>query len=100
MCNFQPQRTPIREAGLKKARIGAEELIRGTLISTVQGMKIGNARMLTAAIRDTRDVWAMYILPADRAQIAGALKEVQKRSADAELQNNLAVFADVFLVAN
>lgn len=93
------QRTPIREAGLKKARAGAEELIRGAIISTVQGMKIANARLLTAAIRDTRDVWAAYILPDDRTQITGLLKQIQKGAIDAELQNNLAVFADAFVVA-
>ena len=92
------QRTPVREAGLKKSRAGAEELVRGALISVGQGMKPANARTLTAAIRDTRDVWSAFILPGDRSQIIAVTKLLQKNIADAEVQNNLATFADKFVV--
>jgi hypothetical protein len=92
------QRTPVREAGLKKSRSGAEELVRGALISVGQGMKPANARTLTAAIRDTRDVWSAFILPRDRDQIIAVTKLLQKTIADAEVRNNLAAFADMFAV--
>jgi hypothetical protein len=35
----------------------------------------------------------------DRAQITALLRQIQKGAIDAELQNNLAAFADTFVVA-
>jgi hypothetical protein len=90
------QRTPVREAGLKRARSGAEELIRGALISVAQGMKPGNARTLTAAIRDTRDTWSGFIAPENRTQIIALVRILQKNITDAEIQNNLATFSEKF----
>jgi hypothetical protein len=90
------QRTPRREAGLKEARAGAEKMLRLAIISIAHGMKPVNARLLSAAIRDTRDVWATYIPPDDRALIADLLKEISGKIGDAEVENNLRVFAVVF----
>lgn len=93
------QRTPRREAGLKEARAGAEKLLRLAIMSIAHGMKPANARLLSAALRDTRDVWASYIPPGDRAPIADLLKLISGKIGDAEVENNLHVFAVVFVTA-
>jgi len=63
------QRTPIRLEGFTKARVGSAETVLGTLVTIAQGMKPANARLLSAAIRDTSDAWAASILPGDRPTI-------------------------------
>ncbi len=63
------QRTPVREAGLLKARGGAAELLASAIGIVAQGVGPDNARLMSAALRDTRDVWASYLLPDDRRQI-------------------------------
>jgi hypothetical protein len=93
------QRTPRREAGLKEARAGAEKLLRLNIMTIAHGIKPANARLLSAAIRDTRNVWATYIPPDDRAPIADLLKLISGKIGDAEVENNLRVFAAVFVTA-
>ena len=58
------------------------------------GMRSANARLITAALRDTRDVWARWILPNDRSRIITLLAKVQVIVKDDEVQKNLAAFAD------
>jgi hypothetical protein len=93
------QRTPRREAGLKETRPGNEKMLRLAIISITHGMKPANARLLSAAIRDTRDVWATYIPPDDRTPIADLLKLISGKIGDAEVENNLRVFAAAFVPA-
>jgi hypothetical protein len=93
------KRTPGRAAGLKNVRAGIEKILRLNLISIVHGIKPTNARLLSAAIRDTRDVWAAYIPPDDRAPIIDQLSLVSGKVGDAEVKKNLRMFADVFVVA-
>jgi hypothetical protein len=94
MAQLTPeQRTPVREAGLKKARGGAAEMIEGTIIWVAQGMKPDNARLLTAALRETENVWAAYITPDDRTRVLGMLVALQKIVKDHETGDNLAAFA-------
>ena len=88
------QRTPIREAGLQKMRAGGAEMSESEICPVVAGMAPANARLITGAMRDTRDVWARLILPDDRSRIITALAGAQRLVADAEVQNDLAVFAD------
>jgi hypothetical protein len=88
------QRTPIREAGLQKARGGGAEMIAGSIGAVAVGMKPINARLITAAMRDTRDVWATFILPNDRTQIISQLAKVKSIVKDDDVQKNLATFAD------
>jgi len=56
-------------AGFTKARAGSAETMLGALVTIAQGMKPANARLLSAAIRDTSDAWAASILPGDRPTI-------------------------------
>jgi hypothetical protein len=93
------QRTPIREAGLQKARGGVAEMIVSSIGSVAEGMRPANARLMTAAMRDTRDVWATYILPNDRTQIISLLKNATNVVKDDEVQKNLTTFAATLAAA-
>jgi hypothetical protein len=86
------QRTPIREEGFKLARTGNAETLYGALITIAQGMKPANARLLSAAIRDTSDVWVADIFPKDRPLILNQLAQAEKATNDNEAKKNLAVF--------
>jgi len=84
------QRTPIRLEGFTKARVGSAETVLGTLVTIAQGMKPANARLLSAAIRDTSDTWVASILPGDRPTILGMLAKANDASKDDETRKNLA----------
>ena len=68
-------------------------------MSIAHGMKPANARLLSAGIRDTRDVWASYIPPDDRAPIAELLKQISGKIGDARWRTILHAFAVVFVTA-
>lgn len=100
MDQLQPeQRTPIREEGFNKARVGAAEMVYGALTTIAQGMKPENDRLLSAAIRDTRDVWAVDIFPKDRPQVLATLAAAQKATKDDETYRNLAAFSAALTAA-
>jgi hypothetical protein len=84
------QRTPIRLEGFTKARVGGAETVLGALVTIAQGMKPANARLLSAAIRDTSDAWVAGILPGDRPTILGMLAKANDASKDDETRKNLA----------
>jgi hypothetical protein len=93
-------RTPIREAGLKKARGGFAELIYGALCTMADDkFKPTNARRVSAAMRDTVETWAGFILPDNRAQIMSQLQRTELAVKDDEAQENLAVFSAVLAAA-
>jgi hypothetical protein len=89
----------MREAGLLKARGGAAELIIGGLVSVAQAMKPANARLMTAALRDTQEVWMKFILPDDRTQIIGQATEILKTVQDDEIRKSLTTFAKTLALA-
>jgi hypothetical protein len=57
-------------------------------------MRPANARLITAAMRDTRDVWARFILPNDRSRLIALLARTQDKVKDDEVREALAVVAD------
>jgi hypothetical protein len=83
------QRTPVREAGLLKARSGAAELLASAIGIVVQGVGPDNARLISAALKDTRDVWATYLLADDRRQILSYLVRATQIVTDDEVKANL-----------
>lgn len=85
------QRTPVREAGLLKARSGAAELLASAIGIVAQGVGPDNARLMSAALKDTRDVWATYLLPDDRRQILSYLAKATEIVKDDEVKANLMV---------
>ena len=88
------ERTPIRESGLQGLRAAGAQIIENAIGCITPGMRPANARLITAAMRDTPDVWARFILPNDRSRIITLLAKAQDTVKDDELQKNLAVFAD------
>ena len=91
------QRTPARAAGLQQARSGAAQTITGAITAMTQGMKPDNARLIAGALRDTRDIWAGYIIPDDRARITKLIADTP--AADRETQKSLAALADALAAA-
>jgi hypothetical protein len=64
-----------------------------------EGMKPDNARLIAGALRDTRDVWAGYIMPGDRARIAKLIADTPATVKDRETQKNLTAFAGALAAA-
>ena len=88
------QRTRIREEGLAGARNSAAEFILSAVCSAIMGSgKPANARLVAAAIRDTREVWASYFLPQHRVRILEQLADYAKRVPDETARADLAAFA-------
>jgi len=83
------QRTPVRIEGLNKMRAANAETLLSYLGCIVPGMKPANARLVSAAIRDTGAVWATAILPADRLTILTTLAKADAAVKDDETRNNL-----------
>jgi hypothetical protein len=88
------QRTRVREEGLAGARNSAAEFILSAVCSAItSGGKPANARLVSAAIRDTREIWASYFLPQHRSRILEQLAEYTKRVPDEMARADLAAFA-------
>jgi hypothetical protein len=101
-ANLAPeQRTRVREEGLTGASKFAAEWIVETVCSTMPSTgKPANARLVAAAFRDTREIWASYFLPKDRARLIEGLAFYQKQVADETARAYLADFLAALQAAN
>jgi hypothetical protein len=88
------QRTPVRETGLLKARSGAAELLASAIGLVAQGIAPDNARLMGAALKDTRNVWATYLLLDDRQQIISYLAKAIGLVTDDEVKADLVAVSD------
>jgi hypothetical protein len=86
------QRTPVRMEGFNKMRVSGAEYVRSYLGCVVQGMKPANARLISAAFRDTGAIWATAILPADQPTVLAMLDKALAAVKDEETRNNLSAF--------
>jgi hypothetical protein len=93
------QRTPVRLEGLNKMRIAEAEMVRNELGWIAAGMKPANARLVSAAIRDTGAVLATAILPGDRPTILAMLDKARAAAKDEETRSNLSAFASLMAKA-
>jgi hypothetical protein len=93
------KRTPVLATWLQRARGGSAQTIAGALTAMIQGMKPGNARLIAAALRDTRDIWAGFLMPDDRARFTKLVAETPATVKDRETQKNLAAFAGALVAA-
>ena len=102
MAGLAPeQRTRVREEGLARLRSSAAEFILDAICSAIQGAgKPANARLAAAAIRDTREVWASYFLPQDRARVIEQLADLPRRVPDETSRVDLATFTAVLQAVN
>jgi hypothetical protein len=88
------QRTRIREAGFTGARKSMAEFILAAICSAIQsGGEPANARLVAAAIRDTREIWAGFFLPQDRARVIEQLADLPKTVPDETARADLIAFA-------
>lgn len=95
------QRTRVREEGLAGFRRVSAEIILATICSAIQsGGNPANARLVAAAIRDTREVWASFLLPQDRARVVEQLADLPKQVPDEMARIDLAAFTAALQAAN
>jgi len=102
MAGLAPeQRTRVREEGFAGARSATAEVILDAICSVILGGgKPDNARLVAAAIRDTREVWASYFLPQDRARVIELLAGFPKRVPDETARIDLAAFTAALQAVN
>jgi hypothetical protein len=95
------QRTRVREEGLAGFSRVSAEIILATICSAIQsGGKPANARLVAAAIRDTREVWASFLLPPDRARVIEQLADLPKQVPDETARIDLAAFTAALQAVN
>jgi hypothetical protein len=80
-----------REEALAGLRSVTAEFILEAICS-VSGSKPANAGLVAAAIRDTREVWASFFLPQDRACVIEYLAGPPGLMPDATARADLAAF--------
>jgi hypothetical protein len=102
MASLAPeQRTRVREEGLAGARSSTAGFILAAICSVIEsGGKPANARLVAAAIRDTREVWASFFLPQDRARTIELLADLPKRVPDETARIDLAAFTAALQAVN
>jgi hypothetical protein len=83
------QHTPMGEQRLNAARVAVGRVVYEALFTIITGEKPANARLLSAALRDTSEVWARYIFAKDRPPILNQVAAAEKSTKDAEAQQNL-----------
>jgi hypothetical protein len=87
--------------GLARLRSSAAEFILEAICSVIQsGGKAANARLVAAAIRDTREVWASNFLPQDRTRMIELLADLSKRVSDETARIDLAAFTAALQAVN
>ncbi|TKW79971.1 MAG: hypothetical protein DI543_02440 [Bradyrhizobium icense] len=95
------QRTPIREKGFTGARASMAEFVLAAICSgMLEGSKPENARLVSSAIRDTRDVWASAFLPQDRARALEVVAGYEKQVQDETARTDLAAFTAALQAVN
>jgi hypothetical protein len=102
MASLPPdQRTRVREEGFTRARGGGAEVIIGAIGSVIMSAtKPANARLVAAAIRDSREIWASFFLPQDRARMVELLGRVLARVPDETARTDLAAFTAALQAVN
>jgi hypothetical protein len=94
MAGLAPElRTRVHEEVFAGARSCTAAAILNAVRSVIlSGGKPANARLVAAAIRDTREVWASYLLPQDQAHAIELLAGLSKRVPDETARVDLAAF--------
>jgi hypothetical protein len=102
MAGLAPkERTAVRE----KAYVGFRNFSANMIVENVcavilGGAKPANVHLVTAAIRDTREVWASALLPQDRARVIEQLTGVATRASDEAARTDIAAFTAAVQAAN
>jgi hypothetical protein len=88
------QRTRIRADGFTGARRGMAEFVLAICSTVESGGKPANARLVTAAVRDTREIWANHFLPQDRTRLVEYIAGHDKQVPDEATRADLAAFTE------
>jgi hypothetical protein len=100
MAGLKPEeRTRVREEGLAGLRSTTAEFILEAICS-VSSSKPANTQLVTAAIRDTREVWASFFLPQDRARVIEYLAGLSDRVGNETARTDLAAFTAALQAAD
>jgi hypothetical protein len=83
------QRTPVRQQGMKQIRDGHVQFVQGGLTTIAAGVKPVNAKLLTAALRETAPVWAPRITTEEQARMRSTLTEAKKGYEDAGVRDDI-----------
>jgi hypothetical protein len=102
MAGLAPeQRTRAAEEAFAVARrTSAETILSAVSAVILGGGKPANVRLVSAAIRDTREIWASYFLPRDRARVVQLLADPAKRPPDETARTDLAAFTTALQAVN
>ncbi len=82
-------RTPARQSGLVKIRNGHIQFVQGGLTTIAAGVKPQNAKLLTAALRETAPTWAPRITEQEQSRMRSTLIEAKKAYTDQALLDDL-----------
>jgi hypothetical protein len=88
------QRTSVREKGFVGARSSMAEWILEAVCSMMLS-KPANVRLVAAALRDTSDAWASFILPKDRPRVIEGLTGYARQVSDETARTDLTAFTAV-----
>ncbi|MDH6263735.1 hypothetical protein M2427_007692 [Bradyrhizobium sp. BR13661] len=95
------QRTRIRAEGFAGVRKNSALFILTTVCAAIQGTpKPANARLVAAALRDTRGVWAEFLTPGDRARLVAELADLPRWAPDEIARADLASFTAALQAPN
>ena len=102
MARLAPkERTPVRERAYVGFRNFAANMIVENVCEVILGgAKSANVHLVTAAIRDTREVWASFLLPQDRARVIEQLTGVARRVTDETARTDIAAFTAALQAVN
>ena len=85
--------TRVREQGFTGLRHSTAEFVLTAICSVIEsGGRPENARLVAAAIRDTREVWANFFFAEDRSRVIEYIAEHDKRIPDETARTDLAAF--------
>ncbi|MCG2628882.1 hypothetical protein L6654_19795 [Bradyrhizobium sp. WYCCWR 13023] len=94
-------RTRIREEGITGVRKNSALFILTTVCAAIEGAsKPANARLVAASLRDTREIWADFLLPEDRARVIAELADLPKWAPDEIARADLAKFTAALQAVN
>src|SRR5262245_61580390 len=102
MAGLAPaERTRVREKAYVGFRsMSANMIVENTCAVILGGAKPANVHLVTAAIRDTREIWASFFLPQDRARVIELLADLAERAPDETARIDIAAFTAALQAVN
>jgi len=83
------QRTPVRQRGMAQIRDAHMQFVQGAITTIAAGVQPQNAKVLTAALRETAPIWAPRINEQEQNRLRSTLLEAKKHYTDQPLLDDL-----------